>query len=150
MNPAVQIDKPILQPGFILLPRHAVYSGRSFTLERVEAVPEQSNTQMVEQSGEPFLLLFLCCFSHTVQSLGHALPTLRRVHVRRNDVLLRLCPSLHSLRRRLPSLARLVHRCRVGGGALARGPPSAAQTARAVFPPAAFTKTHQPHAPGKE
>ena len=31
-------------------------------------------------------------------------------------------------------------RCRVGGGALARWPPSAAQTARAVFPHAAFTK----------
>ena len=31
--------------------------------------------------------------------------------------------------------------CRVGGGALARWPPSAAQTARADFPHAAFTKT---------
>jgi hypothetical protein len=30
---------------------------------------------------------------------------------------------------------------RVGGGALARWPPSAAQTARTVFPYAAFTKT---------
>ena len=29
--------------------------------------------------------------------------------------------------------------CRVGGGALARWPPSAAQTARADFPHAAFT-----------
>ena len=33
-------------------------------------------------------------------------------------------------------------RCRVGGGALARWPPSAAQTVRAVFPHTAFTKTH--------
>ena len=41
----------------------------------------------------------------------------------------------------LPStgITRLL-RCRVGGGALARWPPSAAQTARAVFPHAAFTK----------
>ena len=31
--------------------------------------------------------------------------------------------------------------CRVGGGALARWPPSAAQTVRAVFPHTAFTKT---------
>jgi transposase len=30
--------------------------------------------------------------------------------------------------------------CRVGGGALARWPPSAAQTVRAVFPHTAFTK----------
>src|SRR5258708_9405 len=31
--------------------------------------------------------------------------------------------------------------CRVGGGALARWPPSASHTARADFPHAAFTKT---------
>ena len=36
----VQIDKAILKPGFLLLPRHAVYSGRSLTLKRVEAVAE--------------------------------------------------------------------------------------------------------------
>jgi hypothetical protein len=36
---------------------------------------------------------------------------------------------------------RVLERCRVGGGALARWPPSAAQTARTVFPYAAFTKT---------
>lgn len=29
MQPAVQINKSILQPGFILLPRHAVHSRRS-------------------------------------------------------------------------------------------------------------------------
>src|SRR6266404_3704183 len=63
---------------------------------------------MVEQSGEPFLLSFLCYLPHTVQPLGHAFPTLCRVHVRLNDVLLRLCPSLPSLRGRLPSLVRSV------------------------------------------
>src|SRR5208337_609178 len=65
---------------------------------------------MVEQSGEPLLLSFLCCFPHTVQPLGHALPALCRVHVRLSDVLPRLCPSLPSLRGRLPFLVRLVHR----------------------------------------
>src|SRR5882724_3862420 len=48
---------------------------------------------MVEQSGEPLLLSFLCCLPHTVQPLGHALPALCRVHVRLSDVLPRLCPS---------------------------------------------------------
>src|SRR5882762_9306159 len=42
---------------------------------------------MVEQSSEPFLLSFLCYLPHTVQPLGHALPTLCRMHVRLNDVL---------------------------------------------------------------
>ena len=58
--------------------------------------------------------------------------------------------KVFSLIRSLPSslsagsclLVRGVHRCRVGGGALARWPPSAAQTVRAVFPHTAFTKTH--------
>ena len=106
----MQINESILQPGFILLPRYAVYSGRSLTLKRVKAVAEQSDAHMVEQSGEPFLLSFLCCLPHTVQPLGHALPALCRAHVRLNDVLLRLRPSLPSLRRRLPFLVRLVHR----------------------------------------
>src|SRR3989442_13408380 len=65
---------------------------------------------MVEQSGEPFLLSFLCCLPHTVQSRGHALPALCRVPVRLSDVLPRLRPFLPSLRGRLPSLVRLVHR----------------------------------------
>src|SRR5258708_31918616 len=64
---------------------------------------------MVEQSVEPVLLSFLCYLPHTAQSLGHALPTVGRVHVRLNDVLLCLCPSLPILRGRLPSLVRLVH-----------------------------------------
>src|SRR5258708_36263699 len=64
---------------------------------------------MVEQSGEPLLLAFVCCLPHTVQPLGHALPVLCRVHVRLTDVLPRLCPSLPGLRRRLPFVVRLVH-----------------------------------------
>src|SRR5229473_1037809 len=59
---------------------------------------------MVEQSGEPLLLSFLCCLPHTVQPLGHALPALCRVHVRLNDVLPRLRPSLPSLRGSCPPL----------------------------------------------
>ena len=47
-----------------------------------------------------------------------------------------VCVPAPSLRGRYPLL-----RCRVGGGALTRWPPSAAQTARTVFPYAAFTKT---------
>jgi hypothetical protein len=40
---------------------------------------------------------------------------------------------------------RVIHcsRCRVGGGASKRWPPSAAQTGRAVFPHPAFTKARQ-------
>lgn len=30
MNPAVKIDRPTFQPGFILVPRDAVYPGAAF------------------------------------------------------------------------------------------------------------------------
>jgi len=39
-----------------------------------------------------------CSLPHTAQSLGHAFPALCRVHVRVNDVLLSLRPSLPNLR----------------------------------------------------
>jgi hypothetical protein len=81
MNPAMQIDDPIFKSGFILLPCHAIDSGRSLTLKRVKAVAEKINVEMVEQGCEPFLLSLLCCFSHTVQSLGHAFPALCQGHV---------------------------------------------------------------------
>ncbi len=52
---------------------------------------------------------------------------------------------------RLPTAGRKMYsHCRVGGGALARWPPSAAQTARAVFPHAAFTKVHGCESQSKE
>src|SRR6266851_1877330 len=94
---------------------------------------------MVEQRGEPFLLPFLGCFAHTAQSLGHSFPALCRARVGLSDVLLGPHPSLPNLRRGRALFVQLVHRCRVGGGALTRWPPSAAQTARTVFPYAAFT-----------
>src|SRR5690348_9191286 len=69
--------------------------------------------------------------------------------------------SLPNRLRRLPSPAHLRRhllvtqlspclRCRVGGGALARWPPSAAQTVHAVFPHTAFTKTHASGMQSKE
>src|SRR5580700_12051497 len=65
---------------------------------------------MVKQSREPFLPPFLCCFSHTAQSLGHSFPALCRVGVRLNDVLLGPHPFLPRLRRRSLFFVRLVHR----------------------------------------
>jgi hypothetical protein len=60
-----------------------------------------------------------CCWPHTVQSLGHALPALCRTHVGWNDVLLSLCPSLPGLRRRHAAL-----RCSAGSLVLRHRPTS--------------------------
>jgi hypothetical protein len=47
-HPAMKIRQPTFQPGFILLPRHSIYSGRCLPLQCVEAVPQQIRAQMVE------------------------------------------------------------------------------------------------------
>ena len=39
MHPAVQVDPPPLQPGLVLLPRHAIDSGGGFPLQSVKAFP---------------------------------------------------------------------------------------------------------------
>ncbi len=140
MDPAVQFRQPSLQFRLVLFPRHAVHSRCSITLQRVEAVPQRTDRHMVEQRGELRPFSFTCNFTHTVQVAQLADPALSPGRGRLHDVLLGRSPSLHALRRRLPTIVRTLRRCRVGGGALARWPPSAAQTARAVFPHAAFTK----------
>src|SRR6185295_16822146 len=65
---------------------------------------------MVKQSREPLLSPFLCCFSHTAQSLGHSFPALCRAGVGPNDVLLGPRPSLPNLRQDTFPFVRLVHR----------------------------------------
>jgi hypothetical protein len=65
MDPVVQIGEPTFQSGFILFPRDAIHPGCRLPLQRVKAVPQQSDRHMVEQSSKPFLLPFLCCLTHT-------------------------------------------------------------------------------------
>jgi hypothetical protein len=102
--PAVQIDEPIFQPGFRLLPPYAVHAGGRSPLERVKAFPQQPDAQMVKQSGELLLLSFLGCFPYTRQSQGYASPALCRVRAGLMSVLLDQRPSLLTLRNGVPSL----------------------------------------------
>src|SRR6516162_3698290 len=62
MHSAMQVDESILRAGFILLPCNPVHSRCSFPLQRVKALPQQIDGQMVEQGGELHLLMFPCCF----------------------------------------------------------------------------------------
>src|SRR5215467_13967012 len=70
VDPAVQISEPTFQPSLILPPSDAVHSWCGLTLQGVKAIPEQSDRQMVKQSGEPHLLPVPCCPAHTRQPLG--------------------------------------------------------------------------------
>src|SRR5215469_15610793 len=110
MDSAVEISNPIFQSGLVFLPRHAIHARRSLSLESEKAIPKQCGREMVEQSGEPFLLPFSCCLPYTAQSLGHLFPALCRAHAGSTDVLLGPRPSLPNLRRGVFPFVRLVHR----------------------------------------
>src|SRR6516165_10844104 len=109
VNQAVQIGEPTFQPGLILLPSDSVHSWRGLTLQGVKAIPEQSDCQMVKQSGEPHLLPFPCYPAHTRQPLGHAHLALCRERAGLMSVLLDQRPSLLTLRRRSPAIVRMIH-----------------------------------------
>src|ERR1700757_5259349 len=91
----------------------------------------------MQQRCEPYPLVPPCCLVDPREVRRQSAPALSPDPGVLAQFSLRPTPSL-----RTPRFLRRPHRCRVGGGALARWPPSAAQTARAVFPHAAFTKTH--------
>src|SRR3954447_4488681 len=110
MYSAVQVGQPPGQPGFLLLPRHAVHTGRSLPLEGIVAVAQQIEREMVEQSRELLLFSFLRCLTHADQPLGHTNPALCRVRGGWAGVLLGPRASLPYLRRPLTAVVRQVHR----------------------------------------
>src|SRR5215467_6734492 len=150
MDSVVEVFDPLLLSLSILLPRYSVHSWRSLPLQREITVPKQIRRHVMQQCGELLLLISAGCFPHTSKSLGHVFPSLCPARVRLFGVPLGRTASLHALRRRFFLLVRALRRCRVGGGAFARWPPSAAQTVRAVFPHTAFTKTHASEMQAKE
>src|SRR5215472_3467011 len=92
-------------------------------VEHVEAVPRLV-LRLAIQLDLKFPYLTRCCQTHRQSPLLPSFTSTPEVRVLSSTGITRL------------------HRSRVGGGALARWPPSAAQTVRAVFPHTAFTKTH--------
>src|SRR6266568_7523080 len=110
MDSVVEVLQPLLHSLPILRPCHSVYSRRSLPLQRVVAVPEQSDRHMMQQGGELLLLVPAGCFPHTSKPLGHALPTLCPVRVGLFGVPLGRTASLHALRRGLLPIVRALRR----------------------------------------
>ena len=110
MDSAVQICQLLIQVRLVLLPRHAIDSWCSSSLQGVEALPQQMDGDVVEQRGEPRPLIFACCLTHTKQVAQLADPALSPGRGRLPDVLLGRLPSLHALRQRLPAVVRTLRR----------------------------------------
>src|SRR5438552_5546109 len=110
MDTVVQIGEPTFQPRLILAPRYAVHSWSRVLLQRVETLPQQIDSNGMQQSREPLLSPFPRRSAHAAQSLGHPCSALCRWSVGLRVVLLGLLPSLRRLRRGLPLFVRLLHR----------------------------------------
>src|SRR6266849_1201484 len=67
---------PVFQPLLVLCPRNTIHSGSGLPLQGVKAFPEQRDRNVVQQRGEPFLLVYPGSLTHAAQSLGHAFPAL--------------------------------------------------------------------------
>src|SRR5580700_7754765 len=110
VDSAVQICQLLIQVRLVLLPRHAIHSRCSSSLQGVVAVAQQMDRDVVEQRGEPRPLIFTGCLTHTEQVAQLADPALSPGRGRLPDVLLGRLPSLHVLRRQLPTLVRTLRR----------------------------------------
>jgi hypothetical protein len=48
VDSAVEVGKPLLQAGLILLPGHVIHPGGCVPLQRVKTLPQQIDREMVE------------------------------------------------------------------------------------------------------
>ena len=65
----MQVDETTLEIGLVVLPYHAIHPSRGVPLEGVERLPELLDTDMVQESGEPFLLPLPCGLPYALQTL---------------------------------------------------------------------------------
>ena len=110
MDPAAQAFEARLEPiAAVILPRHAIDAGSRLALEREVGFPKLVGVDVVQERGEPFLLLQPCCLPYAVQSVGRAFPARCPERAALFRVLLGPRPWLHELLRRSPGLVRSLH-----------------------------------------
>ena len=63
----MQVPESVLEVCLVVLPRQSVYTGRSVPLQLEERQPEEINTDVMEERGEPFLLPLPCGLSYAPQ-----------------------------------------------------------------------------------
>jgi hypothetical protein len=69
VDPIVQVFDIAIEVCLVVLPRQAVHPGRSVLLDFEKRQPEQSDTDVVEERGELFLLPLLRSLPYASQRL---------------------------------------------------------------------------------
>ncbi len=110
MYPLVQILDPAIKIGLVGLPRQPIDARGGIALEREKRRSEHRCADVVEERGEPLLLVSPCDLWYALQRLGHVFPVLRPARALLARVPLGPGPSLHRLRRRSLGDVRRLHR----------------------------------------
>ena len=109
MDSAVQVLEARLEVMAVVLPRHAINAGGRLALEREVRFPKLVGVDVVQERGEPFLLLQPCCLPYAFQAVGRALPARCPGRAVLFRVLLGPRPWLHELLGQSPGLVRPLH-----------------------------------------
>jgi hypothetical protein len=113
LHARMQIHQSNFQGLLVLLPCQAIHSRSRIPLEPGKGRPQHINGHMVQQSGEPLLLLLPCSFSYTFKSRKHTFPARCPARAGPARVPFGPLPLLHRLRPRSSRVVRRLHRyCR--------------------------------------
>jgi hypothetical protein len=72
----------------------------------IDSQTQQFDIDMMQQGGEPFTLLSLCCLPYAIQPVGHTFPARCPAYAVPNRVSLGLRPWIHRPRGQLPVFVR--------------------------------------------
>ena len=106
----MQIAKVRIEILPVVLPRHPVHPGRGLRVQPPVSRPQAVDVDMVQERGEPHLLVLLCDSAHAIQRAWHAQAGAVSGACCAGRVLLAQAASLPRLRRRICGLVRRAHR----------------------------------------
>ena len=110
----VDTGMKIAKVGFeilaIVLPPHAVHPRRGLGLKRPVGSPQTIDVNVVQERGEPRILVRSCHSAHTIQRTEHALPGTGSGACFAGRIPLGWSPSLHRLRRPALGVVRQLRR----------------------------------------
>jgi len=105
----MQVFEARLESLPVVLPGHAIHARRSFPLQRLVSPSERVDVDMVQERGEPLLLLQPRGLPYAVEAVGRAFPARCPERAALIRVLLGPRPWLHRLLGRSPGFVRRLH-----------------------------------------
>ena len=110
MHSGVQIPKVLLEILPVIVPRHAIHPRRGLRANRPIRRPETIDINVMQERGEPHILVLPRHLAHAVQPAWRALPGTESGTRRAGRVSLGRSPSLHHLRRPALGVVRQLRR----------------------------------------